>query len=218
MVGVITIPAGVAFLLFGPVITRVLFFGIGRADAVYIGYVLSALGVGLVAFSINIILVRGFNAFEDTRTQVLSILFINVISVALSYLSLAALKNQWVTVGLGVAFSMSYIVGLFITLALLSRHTGRISFGDFSGQHNRLLVASLLAMLPLFAISQYFNWVSNDSTAPVRVAELGLVLLMSPVAYYYSSKFLGVGEITVMSAMVKGQFRKARKIEGNKSA
>ena len=217
MVGVITIPAGVAFLLFGPVITRVLFFGIDRADAVYIGYVLSALGVGLVAFSINIILVRGFNAFEDTRTQVFSILFINIISVALSYLSLAALKNQWVTVGLGVAFSMSYMVGLFITLALLSRHTGRINFGDFSGQHNRLFVASLLAMLPLFALSQYLNWVSNDSTAPVRVAELGLVLLVSPVAYYFFSKFLGVGEITVMSAMVKGQFRRARKVQGNKS-
>ncbi len=218
IVGVITVPAGVAFLLFGPLITRVLFFGIAKADAVYIGYVLSALGVGLVAFSINIILVRGFNAFEDTRTQVLSILFINIISVALSYFSLSALKNQWVTVGLGLAFSISYLIGLFITLALLSRHTGRISYSDFSGQHNRLLVASLLAMLPLFAISQLLNWVSNDSTALIRVGELGLVLFISPLGYYYFSKFLGVNEITVMSAMVKAQFKKAGIAEGNKSA
>ncbi len=217
MVGVITVPAGVAFLLFGPVITRVLFFGIDRADAVYIGYVLSALGVGLVTFSINIILVRGFNAFEDTRTQVLSILFINIISVALSYLSLAALKNQWVTVGLGVAFSISYVMGLFITLALLSRHTGRISYSDFSAQHNRLFVASLLAMLPLFALSQYLNWVSNDSPALVRLGELALVLFWSPVGYYYFSKFLGVSEITVMGDMVKGQFRRGRTSKGNKA-
>jgi len=216
MVGVITVPAGVAFLLFGPIITRVLFFGIDKTDALYIGYVLSALGIGLVTFSINIILVRGFNAFEDTRTQVLSILMINFISVGLSYFCLAALKNQWVTVGLGVAFSISYVIGLFITLALLSRHTGQISFRDFSGQHNRLLVAALLAMLPLFALSQYLNWVSNDSTALIRAAELALVLILSPFGYYFSAKALGVGEITVMSAMVKAQFSKGGSRSGNK--
>ena len=218
MVGVITVPAGVAFLLFGPIITRVLFFGIQKADSVYIGYVLSALGIGLVAFSINIILVRGFNAFEDTKTQVLSILLINVISVLLSYFSLAALKNEWVTVGLGMAFSISYIVGLFITLALLSRHTGRISYSDFSSQHMRLLIASLMSMLPLFALSQYFTWVSNDSTAIVRTGELLLVLLISPLGYYFSARALGVEEISTMATMVKAQFKRTQSAEGNKDA
>jgi putative peptidoglycan lipid II flippase len=211
MVGVITIPSGVAFLLFGPLITRVLFFGIDRSDSVYIGYVLSALGIGLVAFSINIILIRGFNAFEDTRTQVFSILLINVISVTLSYISLAVLKNEWVTVGLGFAFSVSYVVGLFITLALLSRHTGRIRFHDFSNQHNRLFLASLLAMLPLFALSQYFTWIRNDSTPPIRMAELLLVLIVSPFGYYFCAKALQVTEVSVMSSMVKAQFRKGNK-------
>ncbi|MCX6431161.1 MAG: murein biosynthesis integral membrane protein MurJ [Actinobacteria bacterium] len=218
MVGVITIPSGVAFLLFGPIITRVLFFGIQKADSTYIGYVLSALGVGLVTFSINIILIRGFNAFEDTRTQVLSILLINVISVALSYFFLAALKNEWVTVGLGLAFSISYILGLFITLALLSRHTGRISFGDFSSQHNRLFIASLMSMLPMFAISQYFTWVSNDSTALVRLGELVLILIVSPFGYYLSAKALGVEEISTMASMIKTQFRRVPPSEGNKDA
>jgi putative peptidoglycan lipid II flippase len=218
MVGVVTVPAGIAFLLFGPIITRVLFFGIHKADSVYIGYVLSALGIGLVAFSINIILIRGFNAFEDTRTQVLSILLINIVSVALSYFFLAAFKSQWVTVGLGLAFSISYIIGLFITLALLSRHTGRISYSDFSFQHTRLLVASLISMLPLFAISQYFTWVSNNSTPVVRLAELILVLVVSPLGYYYSARALGVEEISVMTSMVRAQFSKTRLKEGNKDA
>jgi putative peptidoglycan lipid II flippase len=104
LVGVITIPSAVAFLLFGPLITEVIFMGIPIGDARYIGYVLSALSFGLVAFSINLILIRGFNAFEDTKTQVLSILIINIVSVGLSYFFLYFLENQWVTVGLGVAF------------------------------------------------------------------------------------------------------------------
>ncbi|MFM7860225.1 MAG: lipid II flippase MurJ, partial [Candidatus Nanopelagicaceae bacterium] len=112
MVGVITVPAGMAFFLLGPLMTSTIFVGIPYEDGLYMGYVLSALGVGLVTFSINLILLRGFNAFEDTRTQIPSIIFINLISVALSYLFLAYLEPKWVTVGLGAAFSISYVIGL----------------------------------------------------------------------------------------------------------
>jgi putative peptidoglycan lipid II flippase len=99
MVGVVTVPSSVAFLLFGPLMTQTLYIGISLEDARYIGFVLSALSLGLVTFSINLILIRGFNAFEDTRTQVISIIIINIISVALSYLFLATLDRDWVTVG-----------------------------------------------------------------------------------------------------------------------
>jgi putative peptidoglycan lipid II flippase len=78
MVGVVTVPSAVALLLFGPLMTEVLYMGISLEDSRYIGFVLSALSLGLVAFSINLILIRGFNAFEDTKTQVTSIIIINV--------------------------------------------------------------------------------------------------------------------------------------------
>jgi putative peptidoglycan lipid II flippase len=61
LVGVITIPSAVAFLLFGPLITEVIFIGVPTEDSRYIGYVLSALSFGLVAFSINLILIRYFH-------------------------------------------------------------------------------------------------------------------------------------------------------------
>ena len=209
MVGVLTVPAGVAFMLFGPMITRVLYFGITKADAVFVGYVLSAFGVGLVAFSINIILIRGFNAFEDTKTQVPSILLINVVAVALSYLSLTALPSKWVTVGLGLAFSVSYIIGLFYTLRLLVRHIGRIHIRDFIGQHARLFVASLLAMLPLFAISQYFSWANANSTALVRLGELGLIMAVGFVGYFFIAGKLGVSEISVTGELARVQYDRA---------
>jgi hypothetical protein len=59
---------------------------------------LSALSFGLIAFSINLILVRGFNAFEDTKTQVVSIFIINLIAVALSYVILDTVENEYVTI------------------------------------------------------------------------------------------------------------------------
>ena len=198
LVGVITIPSAVAFLFFGPLITEVIFIGVPIEDSRYIGFVLSALSFGLVAFSINLILIRGFNAFEDTRTQVISILIINVISVALSYLFLNILKNQWVTIGLGVAFSISYIVGLLITLSLLKKHTGPIKMKDFFGQHLRLIGASVGVMAPLFGLTQYITWVGVELTPIARAGELAVVMLMAFFGYLIASKAAGVEEISMI--------------------
>jgi len=201
-VGVLTIPSSVAFLLFGPLITEVLFFGISKNDGIYIGYVLSALSLGLVAFSINLVLIRGFNAFEDTRTQVWSILIINIISVGLSYLFLAVLPSDWVTVGLGFAFSASYLIGLFITLRLLKKHTGVIQIREFIGQHGRLLSASLIAMLPVFAISQYFGWVGSDASDAIRVGQLLFVIVAGSVGYFFAAKALRISEVSGITALI----------------
>jgi putative peptidoglycan lipid II flippase len=201
-VGVLTIPSSVAFLLFGPLITEVLFFGISKNDGIYIGYVLSALSLGLVAFSINLVLIRGFNAFEDTRTQVWSILIINIISVGLSYLFLAVLPSDWVTVGLGFAFSASYLIGLFITLRLLKKHTGVIHIREFIGQHGRLLSASLIAMLPVFAISQYFGWVGSDASDAIRVGQLLFVIVAGSVGYFFAAKALRISEVSGITALI----------------
>ncbi len=199
LVGVITIPSAVAFLFFGSFITEVIFVGIPVSDARYIGYVLSALSFGLVAFSINLILIRGFNAFEDTRTQVISIFIINVISVGLSYLFLHLLQNQWVTVGLGAAFSISYLVGLLITLSLLKKHTGPIKVRDFLGQHLRLIGASVGVMAPLFALIQYISWVGVELSPIARAGELLVVMVMAFFGYLVAAKAAGVEEISMIA-------------------
>jgi putative peptidoglycan lipid II flippase len=208
LVGVITIPSTVAFFLFGPLITSVIFIGIPLEDSRYIGYVLAALSFGLVTFSINLILIRGFNAFEDSRTQVVSVFIINVIGVLLSYVSLFTLRNQWVTVGLGIAFSLSYIVGLFGTLSLLKKHTGSISLKDFGGQHMRLFGAALASMLPLFVLTQYLDWVGVEFSAVARLGELVTVMGAAIVGYLIAGKAAGVEEITMMRHLKNSVLRR----------
>ena len=218
LVGVVTVPSGLAFLLFGPMITRVLFFGIAQKDAAYIGYVLSALGIGLVAFSINLILIRGFNAFEDTRTQVLSIIFINLISVALSYLFLATIPNEWVTVGLGMAFSLSYILGLFPTVALLRKHIGHLAISGFLGQHARLLLAGLLGMGPFALFANLAGWNSNEHSLITRLVELFLLLVLSVTGYFLVARLLHISEVAGALSLAKRQITRAIAFNRNKSS
>ena len=213
MVGVVTVPSAVALLLFGPLITEVLFFGIGSDDSHYIGYVLSALSFGLVAFSINLILIRGFNAFEDTRTQVGSILVINLISIALSYLFLFTLQNKWITVGLGAAFSISYLVGLFVTLSLLKRHIGKLAIREFAPQHIRLFIASFIAMGPLFLISYYFDWVGADTSSAMRALELLAVMVISFIGFFFTSRLLRIEEISLGKELVTSLLGRNKSVE-----
>jgi putative peptidoglycan lipid II flippase len=173
------------------------------------------LSFGLVAFSINLILIRGFNAFEDTRTQVISILVINVISVGLSYFFLYFLKNQWITVGLGVAFSFSYLVGLFVTLRLLRRHTGKLTIREFIAQHMRLLTAALLVMLPLFAMVEYITWVGVELTPAARAGQLLLVMVVAFFGYIFAAKALRVEEISMIRHLGSSISRRSTKPEEN---
>ena len=195
LVGVVTIPSAVGLAFFGPLITEVLFFGISREDSSYMGYVVSALSLGLVAFSINIILVRGFNAFEDTKTQVFSILIINLIAIALSYLALNTVENEYVTVYLGLAFSISYIVGIVITFKLIEKHVGKIHFSQFIGQHSKLIFAAIVTMGPIFALTRLFEW-----HGPVV---LFLVLLASTSGYFLVAKMLRVTEIPMIIELLR---------------
>jgi putative peptidoglycan lipid II flippase len=168
------------------------------------GYVLSALGLGLVAFSINIILVRGFNAFEDTKTQVISISIINLIAVVLSYLALNTVENEYVTIYLGLAFSISYIAGLVITIKLIKKHVGKIRFSQFMGQHSKLILAALAAMGPMFALTRIFDW-----HGPLALL---LVLLVSASGYFLIAKLLRVAEISMITELL----RSSRATAGNR--
>jgi putative peptidoglycan lipid II flippase len=185
LVGVITIPSAVGL-------------------AFFMGYVLSALGLGLVAFSINIILVRGFNAFEDTKTQVVSMLIINLIAVVLSYLALNTVENEYVTIYLGLAFSISYIAGLVITIKLIKKHVGKIRFSQFMGQHSKLILAALAAMGPMFALTRIFDW-----HGPLALL---LVLLVSASGYFLIAKLLRVAEISMITELL----RSSRATAGNR--
>ena len=208
MCGVVTVPSAVALLAFGPLITQVLFFGISLEDSRYIGYVLSALSLGLVAFSINLILIRGFNAFEDTKTQVVSILIINLISVALSYLFLEILPSDLVTVGLGVAFSVSYILGLFITIYLLRKHTARIDFSAVRSQHLRLLIASLIAMVPFYLLSWRLDWVNTEFETTQSLTHLLVVLGGGGSLFLLLANLFKVSEVNTAKSYLRSRLLK----------
>ena len=147
-VGVITVPSAIGLFLFGPLITKTLFFGISTADANYLGFTLAGFSFGLLALSINLIALRGLNAFENVKLQVVSNLIMNLVAVLLSIGLAVTLPPEWVTVGLAASLSLSYYIGAWTTIRLLRRYEIQIHIGEVAGLYTRLGAGFLVVALP----------------------------------------------------------------------
>ncbi|MFF7886646.1 murein biosynthesis integral membrane protein MurJ [Streptomyces sp. NPDC020794] len=123
--GVIIVPAAFFFLAFGPQMAQLL-FAHGAADAaatVPLGHMLQAFGLGLVPFSAQYLLLRGFYAFEDTRTPFRMALWISGINIALATACHFLLSPRWAVTGMAAAYALSYAIGLLLTALRLRRRT-----------------------------------------------------------------------------------------------
>ncbi|MEU9156970.1 murein biosynthesis integral membrane protein MurJ [Streptomyces sp. NPDC048417] len=123
--GVIIVPAAFFFLAFGPQIAQLL-FAHGAADAaatVPLGHMLQAFGLGLIPFSAQYLLLRGFYAFEDTRTPFRMALWISGVNIALATACHLLLSPRWAVTGMAAAYAVSYALGLLLTAVRLRRRT-----------------------------------------------------------------------------------------------
>ncbi|CAB4620335.1 unannotated protein [freshwater metagenome] len=199
LVGIITVPASVAFFLFGPIMTRALFLGIPEGDAQYIGRVLAALGLGLAPMSVNLIALRGLNAFENVKLQVISNLIMNIFGSILCVVAALTLEAKWVTVGLAAALSASYYLGSFITLRALRRFEINIRVREIAGLYGKLLGASLLVGFPLH--------ISQRHLPGGNIAHLIEVLVLSGLGYLALARLMRISEVTKLFAVLTSRMK-----------
>jgi len=151
-VAVATVPSAIAFLFFATPIATLLFSGSTRADSAQIGLVLAGFSLGLVPYSAQLLLLRGFYAFEDTRTPVLINLASTALAILLCFISGAVLPLKWVTVGLAVALGLGNLLGTVITLKSLGKNVGSFHYISLLKSHLRLTFVALLAGAPALAL------------------------------------------------------------------
>ena len=187
LVGIATVPSAISFLLFGPMICHALFFGISHADSQYLGYVLAGFSLGLLPLSINLIALRGLNAFENIKLQVLSNLIMNIIASVASVIAALALPAKWVTVGLAIALTASYYVGAWTTVRLLHRYGIVIHLGEIAGLYAKLAGIFSVIAVPLFLVREHIPG--------GNVLRLVIVLGVSGLGYLGVAKLFKINEV-----------------------
>ena len=197
LIGVFTVPAALLFLTFGKLIAHNLYFGISTDDADYLGLTLSAFAIGLIPVSINLVLLRGLNAFENLKSQVIGNFIMNLISVILSIFAASYLEPKWVVVGLAGIFTFHYFIGTGISFYLISRQQIKLPVGSILFFYFKLISIFTLVVAPL--------WFFRDSLPGGNIIQLTTVIAVSAFFFLVIAKLLKITEVTSLIKVITGR-------------
>ncbi len=156
LTGLVIVPVAFFFLALGPQLTSLL-FGLGRhpGPTLPMGRMLQAFGLGLIPFSAQYLLLRGFYAFQDTRTPFLMAVWISGLDIGLVVGCHQLLPARWAVTGMAAAYSVSYLAGLLLTGARLRRRLeGRIDGRRLVRTYAKLVLAGALAAGAAWAVTR----------------------------------------------------------------
>lgn len=201
------IPAAFAMLFLGQPIAHLIFAGSSSADASQIGMILSGFALGLIPFCSSYVMLRGFYAFEDTKTPAAITLLMNIVTILCATISYLVLPIRFITVGIAVSFGIGYLSSSLLARFLLSKRIGRL---DIRKELLSIIFISGIAFAPSLLISSQLESLLN-SGAPNAFTSLLALVVAGVIALPI---FLGIGyvlkvsSILAVAASIKRKFAK----------
>jgi len=198
VMGVLLLPATAAYLVLSrPLITTLLEHGVmeSRSSSLVAG-VLDMLTLGLLPFAVFLLFMRAFYARQDTRTPMLVNIVANAAFVAAAVVLFPPLDVR----GIGLAHSVSYVVGVFVAWAVLRRRVGALGRSRILTELAKVALASALAAGVMVAV---VNGISAD-----RGRELAQLLAggaAGALVFLAAAWALRVEELTTLRRLLPGR-------------
>ena len=189
------IPAAFAMLFLGQPIAHLIFAGSISADASQIGMILSGFALGLIPFCSSYVMLRGFYAFEDTKTPAAITLLMNIVTILCATISYFVLPIRFITVGIAVSFGIGYLSSSLLARFLLSKRIGLLSIRK---ELLSILLISFIAFAPGLLISSQLESLLNSGAPNAMTSVLTLVVagaIALPI-------FLGIGYALKVSSIL----------------
>jgi len=136
------------------------------ADASTTADILRMFAIGLPGFSIYLFTLRGFYALKDTRTPFL----VNLAENGTNIVFAVALVGGMSVTGLGLAYSIAYLVGAALALFLLSRKAGALWSPEAGASIGRTLVAAVAMGLVVWGLVSAAGQVSDWAAVALSLA------------------------------------------------
>ncbi|GHE60665.1 murein biosynthesis integral membrane protein MurJ [Streptomyces vinaceus] len=198
------VPCAFAFLALGVPMATLLYAGSG-SGAQNIGYVLMAFGLGLIPYSVQYVVLRGFYAYEDTRTPFYNTVIVAGVNAAVSTAAFFVLPARWAVVGMAAAYGLGYTVGVGVAWRRLRNRLG----GDLDGAHVMRTYARLTgACVPAAAVAgaaayAVTQWLGSGVTGSFAALAAGGVALAA--VFLVAAKRMRIEELNAMVGMVRGR-------------
>ncbi|MEU1666470.1 murein biosynthesis integral membrane protein MurJ [Streptomyces sparsogenes] len=199
------VPLALGFVALGIPMCTLLFGSSGAEQARSMGYILMAFGLGLIPFSVQYVVLRGFYAYEDTRTPFYNTVIVAAVNAAASGLCYLVLPARWAVAGMAASYGLAYAIGVGVAWKRLRKRLG----GDLDGRHVVRTYTRLVgAGIPAAAIAGVAGYAitgalgSGVAGSVAALAGGGLVLV---AVFYIAAKRMRVEELTAMVGMVRGR-------------
>ncbi|OKK23034.1 hypothetical protein AMK16_05315 [Streptomyces sp. CB00455] len=144
----LVVPAAAVFAALAPWVIGAV-FGYGRTDAADVeamAGMLTAFAPGLIAYSAQYVLARGFYALSDTRTPFFLNLVIAALNAGLSVAAYLVLSPRWAVTGMAAASSVAFLAGATVTAYTLARRLGPRAATTRAGRPTSALRTHLLLL------------------------------------------------------------------------
>ena len=151
---------------------------------------LSGLAIGLAGFSVYLFVLRGFYANNDTRTPFWINLFENFLNIVFAIL----LVDRFDVLGLGLAFSLAYLISAFVALWMMQRKSLGFRASELLLSLIPILIsAGIMAICVRLGLLQFANHVSAVGLNATTQVFSGL--LIGAVIYVAMLYLFRVGEV-----------------------
>lgn len=200
------VPCAFVFLALGvPMCTLMFSGGAGSAGATNIGFILMAFGLGLIPYSAQYVILRGFYAYEDTRTPFYNTVIVAAVNAVASVVSFFVLPSRWAVAGMAASYGLAYAVGVGVAWRRLrTRLGGELDGARVVRTYARLAGASVPAALIGGAIAYGIGQVLGNGVMGSLAALVGGGLILIAV-FYIAAKRMRIDELTAMVGMVRGR-------------
>ncbi|WP_405832745.1 MULTISPECIES: murein biosynthesis integral membrane protein MurJ [unclassified Streptomyces] len=182
----LVVPAAALFAALAPwVMGSVFEYGVtDAADIEVMAGMLMAFAPGLIAFSAQYVLSRGFYALSDTRTPFFLNLVIAALNAGLSAAAYFLLSPRWAVTGMAAATSLAFLAGAAVTAYTLSRRLGPRAGTRTQRRatavrtHLRLLAACVPAAAAAYAAARAAEGLGDFAAVGAGTAALALVVVL----------------------------------------
>ncbi|CAB4739889.1 MAG: murein biosynthesis integral membrane protein MurJ [Actinobacteria bacterium] len=201
------IPAAFALLYLGQPIAHFIFAGLRSQDSSQIGLILSGFALGLIPFCSSYLMLRGFYAFEDTKTPAGITLVMNVVTIISATFGYFILPIRLITVGIAISFGLGYLASSLWARHLLSKRVGAIRLRK---DVTAIVIISAVAFAPSLLVARLIETLMNSGSPNLlsSVVTLALSAVIALPIYFGLGYRFEVAPITFAADTLRKRFAK----------
>lgn len=200
------VPVALVFLTLGVPIGEMAF----RKGGALVGWTLVFFAIGLVPFSVQYLILRGYYAFEDTRATFLIQLVIAGLNAVLAIIGATVLapNPNWVAPALAGAFTLAYVGGVIVSARHFRVHVPNV---DWTGLLNHL-VRIVIAATPGAVLGLVLVLVQKSiGTGPVlNILGVAVGLAAAAIAYIFLARRMHIEEVEEVLGILLRRIRRGR--------